>query len=165
MNSGGLREGFSAGLFPVERRQLLQPVLIGHLGQPLQQVFEVGTGFDPVHPAVGDQGVNDRVAPAGVCRAEEQPVFLANRRGANGVFHQVVVNLHFPVFQKAFQGRPLIQGIADGLAHRAFGQVTRAELVQCPTQSRHHHPAVRSTQRLSGSRSSPALPALFFPPV
>ncbi len=32
-------QGFFAGLLPVERRQLIEPVLVGHPGQALQKVF------------------------------------------------------------------------------------------------------------------------------
>ena len=50
-DSGGLLEGFLAGLLPVERRQLGY-VLVGGRGQALQHVFEIGTGFHAVQAAV-----------------------------------------------------------------------------------------------------------------
>ena len=41
-----------------------------------------------------DYGVDDRAALAGVGFPDEQPVFLANGRRPNGIFHEVVVDLH-----------------------------------------------------------------------
>lgn len=45
-----------------------------------------------------DDGVNYRAAFAGVGRADEELVLLAEGRWANGVFDQVVVDIDAPVF-------------------------------------------------------------------
>ena len=60
--SGGFLPAGLAGFVPIERRQLFD-VPVGGAGQPLQHVFQIGLGLDAMHPAVGDQGVDGRVAP------------------------------------------------------------------------------------------------------
>jgi hypothetical protein len=50
-NSGGPFEFRLAGFLPVEQRQL-GDLLVGRRGQALQDVFEIGIGFDAVQPAV-----------------------------------------------------------------------------------------------------------------
>ena len=71
MKSSGLPEGFFERFLPVERRQLIELVLIGHRGQALQHVLQIGVRFHAVHPAVLNEGANDRVAPARFFGAEE----------------------------------------------------------------------------------------------
>lgn len=58
--SGRLLEGLEGGLalarfFPFERRQL-GDLVVGHVGQPLQDVSEVSAGIDIMHSAVLDPG-------------------------------------------------------------------------------------------------------------
>ena len=85
--------------------------LVGRGGQALQHVFEITIRFDAMALAVFDQGVKDGAALAGFFGAEEQPVLFADGGGPDGVFHQVVVDLHFAMVQEPFQARPLVQGI------------------------------------------------------
>jgi hypothetical protein len=55
--------------------------------------------------------------------AHEQPVLLADRTRADGVFDEVVVNLNAPVRKEYKEFVPLAQGVADGFAGEALGQV------------------------------------------
>src|SRR5688572_28438962 len=54
-NSSLLPGGLAlAGFFPLERREL-GDLVVGHGGKPLQDIFEVSAGFDPMHSAVLDE--------------------------------------------------------------------------------------------------------------
>jgi hypothetical protein len=66
-------------------------------------------------PAALDDGVEDGSALAGVGGSNEQPVLFAKGCGADGVFHQVVVDLDASIAAEAFECGPLIQGVSDGL--------------------------------------------------
>ena len=76
--------------------------------------------------AAFDPGVEDRAAFSGSGTADEEPVFLAKGRRADGVFHQVAVDLHAAVAPIDFQRGPLAQGVVDGLAEQTLGQVASA---------------------------------------
>ena len=64
--SGGRPAGLLPGFLPVERRQLVHVVLIGHPWQPLQHVLEILIRIDPVHPAVLHERHHHRVARPGL---------------------------------------------------------------------------------------------------
>jgi hypothetical protein len=55
-----------------------------------------------VHPAVGNQGVYLGAALASFFTAEEEPVLLAQCRGPDRVFDEVVVDLCLAVFVTNF---------------------------------------------------------------
>lgn len=59
--------------------------MIGCSGQAGEDVAQVGLGVDAPAAATFDQCVDDRAALPGVGVADEQPVLLADRCGANGV--------------------------------------------------------------------------------
>ena len=65
-------------------------------------------------------------ASAGVGFANEQPVFLADRRGPNRIFHEVVVDLHAAVGQVSFQRAPLTERIINGGSQRALRELASA---------------------------------------
>ena len=153
-----------AGFLPVERRQLAD-LLVGRGGQALQHVFEVGVRFHTVAPAVFEQSVNDGAALAGFFGAEEQPVLFADGGGPDGIFHQVIVDLHLAVVQEPFQGRPLVQGLADGLAHRALRQGAKTQQVEGAMTAFHDHAAVAAAMGLAQGRSCPAQAQLSFPAI
>jgi hypothetical protein len=67
--------------------------------------------------------------------------------------------------QEPFQGRPLVQGIGYGLAHRALRQVARAQHVECAITAFHDHAAVGAAMGLAQGRSGPAQPQLPFPAI
>ena len=66
----------------------------------------------------------------GVGGSDEHPVFLADGGGADGVFDEVVVDLYSPVLGKGAELRPLVEGVGDGFAEGALGEVFGAEFVQ-----------------------------------
>jgi len=104
-----------------------------------------------VQPAVLDQRVDYRAALAASSEPKNSQ-FSYPSSGPNGVLDQIVVDLHFPVLQEAFQHGPLVEGITDGLAHQALGQVARQKLLQSTAKPLDHHPMVRAALDLSPYR-------------
>ena len=96
--------------------------LVGHVRQAREHFPQVGVGIKAATPAAFDHGVDDGAALAGLGFADEEPVFLADGGGANGVFHQVVIDLHPAIAQIDFQRGPLAQRIINGLAQAALGR-------------------------------------------
>ena len=80
---------------------------VGHSRQASEHVAEIGERVQPASSAVFDDRINDGAALAGIGIADEEPFFLADGGGANGIFHQIVVYLDAAIFQKDFQRRPL----------------------------------------------------------
>ena len=96
---------------------------LGGEGEAGEQVGEVGMGVDPGAVAVADQDVARGGAVAVFGVANEQPVFLADGSGADGVFGKVVVNLDAAVLEEYAEFFLLAEGIGEGLAGEALGQV------------------------------------------
>ena len=55
--------------------------------QASQHVTKVSVRIEAAPPAAFDDGVDDGAAFTGLGIAHKEPVFLANGRGANGVFY------------------------------------------------------------------------------
>ena len=81
------------GRLPAGWQQDTQVVLVGHGGETLEDVGEVGLGVVAVAAGALDQGVNDGAALAGGFAADEEPVFLADGGGADAILDPVVVDL------------------------------------------------------------------------
>ena len=96
---------------------------LGGEGEAGEQVGEVGLGVDAGAVAVADQGVARGGAVAAFGVADEQPVFLADGGGPDGVFGKVVVDLDAAVLQEHEQFFPLAKGVVEGLAGEALGKV------------------------------------------
>jgi hypothetical protein len=60
---------------------------VGHIGQASEHVTQVSKGIKAATPAAFNQGINDGAALARIRFTDEEPVFLADGRGPNGVFH------------------------------------------------------------------------------
>ena len=54
------------------------------MGQPGEDVFEISVGVNLTSAAAFNDGVNNRSAFAGIAIAHEEPVLLAEGRGADG---------------------------------------------------------------------------------
>ena len=104
----------------------LWDLVIGHVGQAAQNIAEILVRIQSLSAASFDHGVNDRAALAGVGFADEQPVFLADGRRPNRIFHEVVVDLHPAVGQINFQRAPLSQGIINRGSQQALRQLAFA---------------------------------------
>lgn len=65
----------------------------------------------------------DRAGASGFGAAEKEPVLFADRRGANGIFDEVVFELHLGVLSVEAQLVPETEGVVDGFAGLAFGAV------------------------------------------
>ena len=87
---------------------------VGRAGQPGEDVAQVGEGIDSATAAAFDDGVQDGAAFSGLGFADEQPVFLAEGRGANGILHQILVDLDAPIFEVNAKERPQVQRVVDG---------------------------------------------------
>ena len=96
---------------------------VGKRGQFGEDVAQVGVGVDASATAVFDEGVEDGSALARVDVAHEEPVLLSNGGGADGVFHQVVVDFHASVLNEDAKTGPLTQGVVDGFAQGTLWQV------------------------------------------
>ena len=71
---------------------------VGHVRQSCEDVAKISERIQPASAAVFDDGINDGAALAGFGLADEEPVLLADGRGADGVFHQIIVDLNPAVF-------------------------------------------------------------------
>jgi hypothetical protein len=98
-----------------------------------------------VHPGVFYQGIDNRVALTGFVRSKEKPVALSDGGGPYKIFDLIIVYLNLTVVEEAFHVGPLVERVADGLAHRALRQVTRLKGVK-------PQPVRRKTIRLSAQR-------------
>ena len=65
--------------------------MVGHGRQAGEQVPDVGQGIDAAALAGDDDRVDDGGTLAGLGMSDEEPVFLSNRRGSDGVFNGVVI--------------------------------------------------------------------------
>jgi hypothetical protein len=96
--------------------------MIGHFGQASQHVLKVSVGIDTPAAAAFDDGVNDGSAISGIRIAHEEPVLFSQSRRADGIFHQVVVDLHAIVLQVDLKRAPLTQRVINGDAQQALRQ-------------------------------------------
>ena len=96
---------------------------LGRVRQAGEQISQVGLGVDPGAVAVADQGIKQSSAFAAFRIAHEQPVLLADRAWADGVFDQIVVDLDPPVLEEHKKFVPLAEGVGDGFPGEALGQV------------------------------------------
>ena len=99
---------------------------VGHARQSREHLAQVGVRVQTASAATFDEGINNRAAFAGSGIAHEQPVLLAAGGGPDGIFHQVVVNLHPAVIQINGQRGPLAQGIIHSLPQQTLRQVSSA---------------------------------------
>ena len=60
---------------------------VGHEGQAREDVAQIRVGIDPAPPAVLTDRADDRTASSRPGVADEEPVFLADGRGPNGIFY------------------------------------------------------------------------------
>lgn len=114
--------GLCGGGLPASQDRLPQVVLVGQAGQPGQEIAEAGESFFAVALAGDDQRGEDGGALAGVGGPDEQPVFLADAGGAQGVLNDVVVESAFAVVQELRRGGPVGEQIIAGLAEGRLGQ-------------------------------------------
>src|SRR5206468_3198572 len=95
-------------------------LVVGHIGQASQHVFEIGVGINAPATAGFDDGVNNCSALAGIRVAHEEPVLFSKGSRTNGIFHQVVVDLNPTVTEINVQRSPLAQRVVNGDAHQAL---------------------------------------------
>ena len=95
-------------------------------GAAAQDIVKVGEGGEAAAAGAGDEGVEDGGSFPGFGIADEQVVFLADGAGADGVFDEVVVEFDPAVFQITGEALSLAEGVGEGLAKLAFGEVTVA---------------------------------------
>lgn len=96
---------------------------LGGEGEAGEQIGEVGLGVDPGAVAVADQGVERGGTVAAFGVAYEEPVLFADGGGADSVFRQIVVDPDAAVGEEHEEFFPLPEGVGEGEAGEAFGQV------------------------------------------
>jgi len=89
------------------------------VGQPGENVSEILKRIDAPAAAAFNDGVEDGTALSGVSIAKKEPVFLAQCCGANGIFHQVVVDFYASILEVDTQEAPVGEGVIDGFAKGA----------------------------------------------
>lgn len=87
----------------------------------MEHVAEIRVRVFSVALAGDDEGVKNRGALAGIRVADEQPVFLSDRRGADRIFDQVVVELGAAMLLMRGERFPLIEQIRAGFAESGLG--------------------------------------------
>lgn len=100
--------------------------MVFHHGQAGEDVVQVGVGIDAPAAAAFDDGVDDGSALACSGFANEEPVLFSHRGWADGVFDEVVVDLHSAITEEYLQGVPLAERIINGAAKEALGKVLAA---------------------------------------
>ena len=114
--------------FAPDRRDDFRDLVVGQVWQAREDFTEIGVRVEAATAAAFDDGVNNGAALAGPGVADEEPVFLADGGGANGVFDQVVIDLHPAIVQIDGQRGPLAQRIINGLSQTALRKVTPPRL-------------------------------------
>jgi len=87
---------------------------IGGGGQAREDVTQVGEGIDAAAAAAFDDGIEDGAAFPGLGLADEQPILFAEGGGANGILHQVLVDLDAPIVEVNAKERPQVECVLDG---------------------------------------------------
>jgi len=65
--------------------------LVAHGGEPGEHVFDIDVRIFAVSLTGNDDRVDDGRALTSVRVADEQPVFLPNRRGPDRIFNEIVI--------------------------------------------------------------------------
>ena len=84
-----------------------------------EYVAQVGVGIDGAATTAFDDGVEHRSALTGFGGPDEEPVFLADGGGADGVFAEVVVDLDAAIAEINIHRGPLTEGVVEGLVEEA----------------------------------------------
>lgn len=63
---------------------------VGRVRQAGENFVEITIGIQATVAAAFDVGIDNGAELSGIRLADEQPVFLANDSGTNGIFHEVV---------------------------------------------------------------------------
>src|SRR5579885_1349534 len=85
-----------------------------------QHIGEIFMRAQASPPATAQDVIYHRAAPSRLGVTNEEPSLAAHRRGANIVFHEVVVDLKASVLEISDQGVMLVQKIIHRLAQRAL---------------------------------------------
>ncbi len=87
---------------------------VGGGGQAREDVTQVSVRIESATAAAFDDGVEDGRAFAGLGFTDEQPVLFAQGGGANGVFHEVLIDLDASVVEVNAELRPEVERIVEG---------------------------------------------------
>ena len=87
-----------------------------------QHVGEIFLRVQAAPPATDQDGIDHRAAPSRLGMADEEPSLATDRRRANVILDQIVVDLEASVGQIPDQGVVLVQKVIHGFAQRAFRQ-------------------------------------------
>lgn len=107
---------------PSLRRNILD-LPVGHGGETCEDIAQVGVRIDMATATGFDEGVEDGAAVTGGGIAEEEPVFLSDGGGSDGVFDEVIVDLNSSVVEEHAEEIPIGEGVVDGHAHAAAREI------------------------------------------
>ena len=82
---------------------------VGGVRQSSQDMAQVSGRVDPATTAAFNDGVQDRAAISGFGFTDEQPVAFSDGGGADGIFHEVVVDLDAAVVEVYAEQLPFAQ--------------------------------------------------------
>ena len=127
--------------------------LLGQCWQLGEDFAQVSLRVDATAATGFDDRKEDGAALSGFGFADEQPVFLADGSWPDGVFDGVVVDLDSAVFKIDGEHGPQGEGVVDGFAEGALGQVATVEFKACECSV----DAVGDYAALAGSNGLPLL--------
>lgn len=108
-----------------------------------------------------DNRVDDRATLPGFGRADEQEVFLAHRRRADGVFDQVVADLAFAVLELHEQCFPLSEKILACFARFGFRAAACSQLIGRLADDSQVGDKAALAQLRASMRTEPSAPLAF----
>ena len=100
---------------PVPRQEIVETAHGVAIGHALEDVLEVGEWLDVVELCGGDEGADSSPADATTVGASEEMVFTAERDRPDRALDWIVVELDAAVIDKAAEGLPAREGVADCL--------------------------------------------------
>ena len=127
VGSGGFCE--AAGFDEGGRHQFGGPTW-AVLDEGFHRFNEVGAKVEAVALAVFNEGVSDAAEFAASPGTKEQVVFGSDLQGPDRVFAEIFAEFYPSVGEVAVQAAPVVQGVADGLAHEAFWEVAAFDFLK-----------------------------------
>lgn len=121
-------------------------MLVGHRGQAREHIAQISERILAVPLARDDERVDDRRALARVGMADKQPVLLADRRGPDRVFDEVVVQPREGVVLMRNEHLPVVEQVSARLAEARLRQRSPAETLGDAAQPMERPRKVRPAQ-------------------
>ena len=95
----------------------------GIVRQALDDLGQIHLGIQVMHPAVGQQRVEQGVVGSGLQAAEEHPVAHSKLGSADQILHTVIVDIQNTLLEAHEELVPLVESIGDGAAQIALREM------------------------------------------